>query len=102
MVFVAFHLCRSSFVTFNHQSSSKTIERHRSSKEHGLAGNEFFWLARVGRDVLRGLTSAGGKSGERERRAHQFEKLASANGIIPLGGVLGKLAMKQFLKLVSL
>src|SRR6266571_8798661 len=102
VIFVAFYLCRSSFVAFNHQSSSKTIERHRCSKEHRLAGNKFLGLPRVRRNVLRRLASAGRQSRERERRAHQFEKLASANGITPLGSVLGKLAMKQLLKLLSL
>src|SRR6266404_445856 len=102
MVLVAFDLGRPALVTFDNQSRSEPVQRHRSSKKHRLARHEFFRLARVGRDVLGWLSRACGESREGERGAHQFEELAAANRIAPLSRSVRKLSMKQFLKLVCL
>ena len=50
------------------------MERHGRGVKNRLAGNKFFWLADVRKDLLQRLQGASGQSGQCHGRAGQLEK----------------------------
>src|SRR5690348_11028142 len=101
MVLVPFDLGGAALVALDDQPGSKSVERHRSREINRFARHEFLGLANVRRDVFSRLPCASGEPGKGERRAHELEKAPAPYGIIPLGSILGKLAMQRFLELFA-
>ena len=73
------------------------------AKNSGRPGNQLFRLPHVGHDVLGGLARAGGQAGQRQRRAHQLQKIAAALDAVfilaPADGLARELALQQLLEL---
>jgi hypothetical protein len=95
---VAFDLGGTSLVAFHEQPQPRPVHRHRCREKQRLAGHFFLWLPHVGHDFLVRLPRAGAHAGQRQRGAHQLQETAASNGIEPLRGVLGELAVKEFLE----
>src|ERR1051325_9004964 len=102
MIFVAFDLCRSTFVAFDDQSCGKSSQRHRGGEIGWPSGNEFFRLSDVRRDVFRRLSSTGSNTRKSKRSAHQLQESPASGRIVPLSSILGELAMKYFLEFICL
>src|SRR5262245_17630561 len=99
MILVALDFCRTTFVALDDKPSGKTGDRHCRGEIRRLPWDQFFGLAYIRRDILRRLSRARGQSRERQRCPNQLKKSAALNGIIPLAGVLRKLAVKQLFEL---
>ena len=103
MIGIALHLRRPSFVTLDQQALRLAAERHRRGKKERPTRNFLLRLTYVGNNQLFGLRRArASDTGERERRAHQFQEAAATDRVDPLGGVFWKLAMQVLLKLGGL
>src|SRR6202040_2477236 len=87
------------FVAAREQRCSDTAERRSRRKKERLAGNFFFWLLDVGDDLLRRLIDTAAQSGQRQRCAHQFQERPALKRVVPLFGLLRKLALDQFAEL---
>jgi hypothetical protein len=77
----------------------RAVHRHGRRKKKRLAGDFFLGLSNVGNDLLVRLARAGADAREREGRPHQLQETAASDGIEPLGGILWKFAVKEFLEL---
>ena len=90
------------FVTLDQQPHAGTVHRHGGGVEQRLARNELLGLPDVGNELLGRLAGAGAHASQCERRSHQLQEAATADGIEPLRGVLRKLAVKELLELGGL
>ena len=78
---VALDLRRASLVAFHQQAGGHAAERHRGGVEERLARDQLFGLLHVRDDLFLRLLRARRDAGERERRAHQFQKRAARDRI---------------------
>ena len=96
---VAFHFGRMPLVALHEHRQAEAGERKRGCEKQRPARDDILGLAHVRDDFLGRLLRAGGNAGERQRRAHQFQELAAPLRVVPLGRLLGKLAMEILAKL---
>ena len=89
-----FDFGRTPHVAFDQHRLGDAGERDRAREEQRSAGNEILRLPDVGNDLFRRLLGARADARERERRAHQLQELPASLRVIPLGGLLGKLAVQ--------
>ena len=73
----------------------------RGRKEECLAGNAVFRLFDVGNNFFRRLKRATAQAGQRQRSAHQLQKRAALDRIVPLFSVLRIFAFDKLAKLRS-
>jgi hypothetical protein len=104
MLVISFDLGGPTFMAFNHDSASVTIECASSCEIKRLARNQLFGLANVGDDLLGGRLDAPAHADarKRHRRAHDLEEGAPAGRIIPLTGRVGEFALQHFAELIRL
>jgi hypothetical protein len=91
---VALQLCRTAHVVLGEQRISVTAHRHGRRKEHRTSRNEFFRLANVRDQFLRGLPGAGTHAGQSQRRAHQFQERSAARRVAELRRLNRELAVQ--------
>src|SRR6266849_2168181 len=96
MIGIAFELCWPTFVAAREQRRRNATERKRRGEPKTFTGCFFFGLFDVRNNFLRRLNHAAAQAGERQRRAHQLQKRAALDGIVPLFGLLRKFALDEF------
>ena len=96
MIGIAFELGWPSFIAARQQRRRDAAQRKRRGEIETFAGNLFFRLLDVRNDLLGRLNHAAAQTGQRQRRAHQFQKRAALDGIVPLFGLLRELALDEF------
>ena len=94
MLGISFDFRRTAHVALDEDRPRDAAERDGAGEKQGPAGNEVLRLADVGNDVLGRLPRAGANAGERERCAHQLEKVAPALGVVPLRRLLRELTVQ--------
>jgi hypothetical protein len=99
---IAFDLGRAAFVALHQYTRTDARKRHGGGKEQRLAGDQFFRLLGVGRDLFGRLAGAGRQSSQRQRRAHQLQEIAAPFGRIlvlaPADRLPRKFALDQVLE----
>src|ERR1041385_4739570 len=98
VIWIAFDLRRPSFITANDHGYRWSKHRRCSREEQRFTRNVFFGLFDVRNDLLRRLKNAATQAGESERRAHEFNKRAPLNRVIPLLGLWRNLARNKLTK----
>src|SRR5437762_12901068 len=96
MIGIAFDFRRTAFVAARQQWRRYAAERKRGGEPKALARSFFLGLLDVRNDFLRRLNHATAQARERQRRAHQFQKRAALDGIVPLFGSLWEFALHEF------
>ncbi len=85
MFCIAFDFRGAAFVRFHKHAARVAPERECAGVVERLAGNQFFRLTHIGHDAFARLSGTAGRTGERNRRAHQFEKISSTQFVRPIG-----------------
>ncbi len=91
---VSLDLGRTPHVAFHQHGLRVTREWNGAGEEERPAGDDVLGLSHVRDDLLRGLLRARADAGERQRGAHQLEKLPASLRVVPLRGLLGEFAVK--------
>ena len=95
---VALDFSRAPVAAFSQQTQRITHERHRRRIIRSDAGHVTFGLINVGNDFLVGLKRAPAQTGERQRCAHQFEKIAARQRRPIFGRLAGELAAQHLVE----
>src|SRR5579884_408547 len=97
MVGVALNFGRTAFMALHQNAERIGAGRHRRSEKQRIAGNHAVRLLDVGNNMLL-RRSASRHPRERERCAHQLQKIAPVNGVVPLGSMPREFAVHEFLE----
>src|SRR5580692_5691411 len=86
------------FVAFCEQAGGISSHRHRRGEPRRFAWDDFLGLANIGYNLFLWHLHARAETRQRERGAHDFQKLPTADFIVPLRSLRRELAMKELLK----
>src|SRR5687767_14278119 len=92
MIWISFELGWPSFIASRQQWCGHTAQTEGRGKEERFSWISVFGLRNRRDNFFRWLKHATGKTGQRERRAHQFQERSAFNWIVPTLGVLRVLA----------
>src|SRR5258707_13277639 len=96
MIGLAFELRWPAFVAARQQWRRDAAERKCGGEPKTLARSFFFGLLDVRNDFLWRLNHTAAQASERQRRAHQLQKRAPLDGIVPLFRSLREFALDEF------
>ena len=95
MVRVPLDLGRTPEMALDEDALRVAAVEHGRGEEERLARHDLLRRPHVGDDLLFRLLGAAHESRQRERSAHHGEELATAPGIVELGGLLRELAVEE-------
>src|SRR5438132_2890354 len=96
MIGIAFDLRRPAFVAPHQQRRGDAAKRECSCEVETFAWSFFFGLLDVRNNFLGRLNYTTAQAGERQRRAHQFQKRAALDRVVPFFGLLREFATNEF------
>ena len=94
MIRIAFNLGGTSHLRANEDAFPIAAMRKSRRVVERFPRDDLFRPAHVGNDFFLWLTAACRQPGESKRRRHELKKMATADSVIPLARIFGKLPMQ--------